>query len=120
MFGYGDLSGELGFLKEMKATGQDSVKAVEKLGVEKPEKGKMSSKKKNVKKDGDESESGFWFRFKLMFSCISSRSKVDSSMNATTVIGKISFFLSTDDKKRLFVSVDDKVSPDLVAFTDCG
>uniref|UniRef100_A0A1J3IDF9 non-specific serine/threonine protein kinase n=1 Tax=Noccaea caerulescens TaxID=107243 RepID=A0A1J3IDF9_NOCCA len=70
----------------MKATGQDSVKVVEKLGVEKPDKGKMLSKKKNVKKDGDESESGFWFRFKLMFSCISSRSKVDSSMNATTVI----------------------------------
>ncbi|CAH2045039.1 unnamed protein product [Thlaspi arvense] len=70
----------------MMATGKDSVKEVEKLGVKNPEKGKVLSKKKNVKKDGDESESGFWFRFKLMFSCISSRSKVDSSMNATTVI----------------------------------
>ncbi|XP_024006737.1 probable serine/threonine-protein kinase PIX7 isoform X2 [Eutrema salsugineum] len=68
------------------SSGKDSVKVVEKLGAEKPEKGKMLGKKKNVKKDGDESESGFWFRFKLMFSCISSRSKVDSSMNATTVI----------------------------------
>lgn len=73
----------------MMATGEDSVKVVEKLGVEKVEKGKNLSKKKNVKKDGDESESesGFWFRFKLLFSCISSRSKVDSSMNATIVIG---------------------------------
>lgn len=74
----------------MMATGEDSVKVMEKLGVEKFEKGKkMLSKKKNVKKDGDENESGFWFRFKLMFSCISSRSKVDSSMNATAVIGNL-------------------------------
>lgn len=42
-------------------TGQDSVKV---MGVvDKPEKEK----------------NGFWFRIKLMFSCISSRSKVDSS-----------------------------------------
>lgn len=77
----------------MMVTKPGSVKVVEKLGVEKAEKGKMLSKKKNDKKDGDDSESGFWFRFKFIFSCISSRSKVDSSMNATTVIGKISFFL---------------------------
>ncbi|CAN8266039.1 unnamed protein product [Cochlearia groenlandica] len=62
-------------------TGKEPVKVVDKL-----EKVKTLSKKKNVKKDGDESESGFWFRFKLMFSCISSRSKVDSSMNATSTI----------------------------------
>ena len=48
-------------------TGQDSVKVM--AVVDKPEKEKVLSKKKN----------GFWFRFKLMFSCISSRSKVDSS-----------------------------------------
>lgn len=70
------------------ATKLESFKVVEKLGVEKGEKGKMMSKKKNVKKDGDESESGFWFRFKFIFSCISSRSKVDSSMNATAVIAE--------------------------------
>ncbi|KAF8044890.1 hypothetical protein N665_6073s0001, partial [Sinapis alba] len=63
----------------MMATGQEE--SVKVMGVEKHEKGKkMLSKKKN------ESESGFWFRLKLMFSCISSRSKVDSSMNATPVI----------------------------------
>ncbi|KAJ0245387.1 Protein kinase domain-containing protein [Hirschfeldia incana] len=61
------------------ATGQESVKV---LGVEKPEKGKTL--KNGNKKDGDGSESGFWFRIKLIFSCISSRSKVDSSLNATT------------------------------------
>lgn len=48
-------------------TGQDSVKVM--AVVDKPEKEKVLSKKKN----------GFWFRIKLMFSCISSRSKVDSS-----------------------------------------
>ncbi|KAL0855989.1 hypothetical protein Bca101_061142 [Brassica carinata] len=63
----------------MMATGQDSVKV---MGVEKHKTGKVLSKKKN------ESESGFWFRLKHMFSCISSRSKVDSSMNATTVIAE--------------------------------
>ncbi|CAL9248225.1 unnamed protein product [Arabidopsis halleri] len=72
----------------MMGTKLESFKVVEKLGVEKGEKGKMLSKKTNVKKDGDESESGFWFRFKFIFSCISSRSKVDSSMNATTVIAE--------------------------------
>ncbi|RID43451.1 hypothetical protein BRARA_I00313 [Brassica rapa] len=51
----------------MMGTGQDSVKVM--AVVDKPEKEKVLSKKKN----------GFWFRFKLMFSCISSRSKVDSS-----------------------------------------
>ncbi|KAJ0252975.1 Protein kinase domain-containing protein [Hirschfeldia incana] len=61
----------------MMATGQDSVKV---MGMEKHKNGKMLSKKKN------ESQNGFWFRIKLMFSCISSRSKVDSSMNATAVI----------------------------------
>lgn len=65
------------------ATEKDSVKVV---GVEKPEKGKTLSANK---RDGDESESGFWFRIKLIFSCITSRSKVDSSLNATTtVVGK--------------------------------
>lgn len=65
------------------ATGKDSV------GVEKPEKGKTLSANKNCKRDGEESESGFWFRIKLIFSCITSRSKVDSSLNATTtVVGK--------------------------------
>lgn len=67
------------------ATGKDSVNVV---GVEKPEKGKTLS---TNKKDGDESESGsgFWFRIKLIFSCITSRSKVDSSLNATTVVGNL-------------------------------
>ncbi|XP_013618118.1 PREDICTED: probable receptor-like protein kinase At5g15080 isoform X2 [Brassica oleracea var. oleracea] len=65
------------------ATGQDSVKVV---GVEKPEKGKTLSANKNGKRDGEESESGFWFRIKLIFSCITSRSKVDSSLNATTTV----------------------------------
>ncbi|CAH8310940.1 unnamed protein product [Eruca vesicaria subsp. sativa] len=53
---------------------KDSVKVV---GGEKHEKEKTLSK---------QSESGFWFRIKLIFSCISSRSKVDSSLNATTTV----------------------------------
>lgn len=67
----------------MMGTEQDSVK---------PEKGKVLSKKKN----------GFWFRIKLMFSCISSRSKVDSS----TLVGN----------NNLSSSLLTKIPPDLFGF----
>ncbi|XP_010531802.1 PREDICTED: probable receptor-like protein kinase At5g15080 isoform X2 [Tarenaya hassleriana] len=61
-------------------TASDSEKV-----AEKSEKWKNLNKKKNDRKDFDEREGGFWFRIKFMFGCISSRSKVDSSMSATTI-----------------------------------
>ncbi|XP_010528316.1 PREDICTED: probable receptor-like protein kinase At5g15080 isoform X2 [Tarenaya hassleriana] len=67
-------------------TGSDSVKVVEKLGVETSEKRENLDNSKNDKrKDLDERESGFWFRIKFMFGCIPCRSKVDSSMSAITI-----------------------------------
>ena len=61
--------------------GAENGKVVEPLDV-----CKTKGKKKKKKEDGvvEEEETGCWVRLRLFGSCISSRSKVDSSVSGTS------------------------------------